>query len=72
MNENQVKSSWIKPGQQAQCPLFSPKAAVKEHAFRLGLDVCFRPGDIRIFLKTVHKTDPLAVNTSALAPESGH
>ena len=53
-------------------PLFS-KADVKEHPFRLSLDVCFRPkGDIRIFWNSCIKAHPLTVNTSALAPESGH
>ena len=35
---------------------FFSEADVKELPFRLSLNVCFRPeGDIRIFLKTVHK-----------------
>ena len=52
---------------------FFSKAAVKEHRFRLSLNVCFRPGaDIRIFSEIAHKSHPLTVNTSALSPESVH
>ena len=52
---------------------FFSKAAIQKGLFRLSPNGCFRPkGDIRIFLKTVHKANSLTVNTSALAPESGH
>ncbi len=52
---------------------FFSKADVKEGDLDSVYDVCFRPkADIRIFPETMHKADSLTVNTSALAPESGH
>ncbi len=33
----------IKTYSHVECPLFSPKADVKEHPFRLSPNVCFRP-----------------------------
>ncbi len=79
MTQNQVKSPRITleicdpgAGELSRMSAFSSKAAVKEHPFRLSLNVCFRPkGDIRIFLKTLHKTLSSAAYATEIRAETG-